>query len=174
MIEERELAGRAWGRHGVAASFRFAFRGLIFALRTQRNLRLHAGAAALAVAAGAILDVSRLELLFLGSAIAAVSIAELFNTSIEAAVDLATRSFHPLARIAKDAAAAAVLVASFYAVGIGLLVFGDKLFPLRLRPDPALALAGALPLSALLGAAAILSGRKRRKRRRVPGTNARG
>ena len=144
------MAGPAHGSHGLAASFRFAAAGLTWALRTQRNLRLHFAAAGLVLLAAAGLAVSRLEALALLVALVLVPVAELFNTAIEAAVDLATPRFHPLARAAKDVAAAAVLVTSIFAVGVGLLVFADKLWPLAPRPGAPGWMAAAAPFSLAL------------------------
>lgn len=149
------LAGRGWGRHGIGASFRFAFRGLAFALRTQRNLRIHFAAASVAILCCAALPVSALEMALVAVAVASVMITELFNTAIEAAVDLGTRKFHPLAGLAKDTAAAAVLVSSGFAVVVGGLVFYDKLFPLRLREGAWVVVAFSLPVSLLCAGAAL-------------------
>jgi len=142
--------GPGYGRHGLAASFRFAAAGLAFALRTQRNLRIHFAVAGVVLLAAAGLAVSRGEALALLVALVLVPLAELFNTAIEAAVDLATASFHPLARTAKDVAAAAVLLASIFAVGVGLLVFAGKLWPLAPRPGAPLWMALAAPFSLAL------------------------
>lgn len=147
-MNDRQNAGRGWGRHGLGASFRFAFRGLVFALRTQRNLRIHAIAAATALLACAAFPVSLIEMLLVATAISAVVITELFNTAIEAVVDLSTRSFHPLAGLAKDTAAAAVLVASTFAVLVGVVVFHDKFG--SLREDAAIAVVLALPVAIAL------------------------
>ena len=138
------------GRHGLLWSFRFALRGVGWGLRTQRNLRIHLAAAGAVLLASAAFPVSRLEGLFLLGAVVAVPAAELFNTALEAAIDLATDRIHPLARVAKDAAAAAVLLTSLYAVGVGLLVFTDDLFALRVRGQAPLALACALPFALAL------------------------
>ncbi len=141
------VAGPGHGRHGVARSFRFAAAGLAFALRTQRNLRIHFAAAGLVLVASAALPVSRMEGLLLLTAVVIVPLAELFNTAIEAAVDLATTRFHPLARTAKDVAAAAVLLGSVYAVCVGVLVFAGKLWPPQLRAHGAAWAAAAAPFA---------------------------
>jgi diacylglycerol kinase (ATP) len=108
-------------------SFNWAFEGVIHVLRTQRNMRIH-----FAVAAGVLIlafsyGVTKLELMALLIAISFVLIAEMVNTAIEATIDLATTSFDPLAKMAKDIAAGAVLIASVNAVVIGYLVFADRL-----------------------------------------------
>jgi diacylglycerol kinase (ATP) len=160
---EKTLAGPGHGRHGVGKSFRFAAEGLAFALRTQRNLRIHFAAAGAVLLASAALAVSSFEALLLLTAVVIVPLAELFNTAIEAAVDLATTRFHPLAKTAKDVAAAAVLLASVYAVAVGVLVFSDKAWPPDLRPDAATWAALAAPISFAL-AWPLLRGAARRQR----------
>jgi diacylglycerol kinase (ATP) len=111
----------------IIQSFNWAFEGVIHVLRTQRNMRIH-----FAVAAGVLIlafsyGVTKLELMALLIAISFVLIAEMVNTAIEGTIDLATTSFDPLAKMAKDIAAGAVLIASVNAVVIGYLVFADRL-----------------------------------------------
>lgn len=116
------------GRNGTSIldSFNYAFEGIIHVLRTQRNMRIHFAIAAGVLIAALALDVSRLELIALLLAIAFVLIAEMINSAVEAAVDVASTSFDPLAKLAKDIAAGSVLIASVIAVAIGYLVFsGD-------------------------------------------------
>lgn len=104
-------------------SFNYAIEGVVYALRTQRNMRLHAMAAAAVLIAGVVFGVSRFELLALVITITLVLVTELANTALEAAVDVATERFDPLAKTAKDVAAGAVLIASLNAVAVGYLVF---------------------------------------------------
>jgi diacylglycerol kinase (ATP) len=106
-------------------SFNYAFEGIIHVLRTQRNLRLHFLAAILVFAAAIALGVQRLQLIALVLAIAFVLFAEMINTAIEGVIDLSTTSFDPNAKLAKDIAAGAVLIASITALGVGYLVFDD-------------------------------------------------
>jgi cytidine deaminase len=117
----------------LLSSFGYAVEGIVYALKTQRNMRIHWGTALLVMISAFLLDVSKAEIILLFFAILLVIAAELFNTAIEAAVDLAVDRFHPLAKIAKDTAAAAVLLTALHAVVVGILVFSDKLVPLRLR-----------------------------------------
>jgi diacylglycerol kinase (ATP) len=104
-------------------SFNVAFDGVIHVLRTQRNMRLHFLVAAGVLVAALSFDVGRMELIALLLAIAFVLIAEMVNTAIEAAVDVASTSFDPMAKLAKDIAAGAVLIAAINAVAVGYLVF---------------------------------------------------
>ncbi len=110
----------------IVESFNYAFQGIIHVLRTQRNMRIHFGAAALVLVAAIVLGVDKLELIALLLAIAFVLIAEMINTAVEAAVDVATTSFDPMAKLAKDIAAGSVLIATGVAVAVGYLVFSGQ------------------------------------------------
>lgn len=107
-------------------SFNYAIAGIVYALRTQRNMRLHALAAAVVLAVALLLGIARWEMVALLFAITLVFIAELVNTAIESAVDVSTERYDPMARIAKDVAAGAVLVASLNAVAVGYLIFFNR------------------------------------------------
>lgn len=111
----------------VLQSFNFAFEGIIHVLRTQRNMRIHFMIAAGVLIAALIVGVSRLELVVLLMAISFVLIAEMINSALEAGIDVATTSFDPLAKLAKDIAAGAVLIATINAVAVGYLVFVDRI-----------------------------------------------
>lgn len=111
-------------------SFRFAGAGVVHVLRTQPNARVHLVVAVLACSVAAWLRLSPGAWAVLLLTIALVLSLEAVNTAIEAVVDLASPAAHPLARAAKDAAAAAVLVAAGLSVGVGLCLFVP---PLRLR-----------------------------------------
>jgi diacylglycerol kinase (ATP) len=110
----------------VLASFNVAAEGVIHALRTQRNLWIHFAVATAVLVAAVGFGVSRIELMVLLLAITFVLVAELVNTAIEAAVDVASTSFDPMAKLAKDIAAGAVLVAALNAVAVGYLVFSGE------------------------------------------------
>jgi len=109
-------------------SFSHAFSGLAYVFRTQKNAWIHALATVLATAAGFWLQISRAEWAVLALTITAVWTAECFNTAIEAVVDLASPQLHPLAKIAKDSAAASVLVTAIGSVMVGILLFGPPLW----------------------------------------------
>jgi diacylglycerol kinase len=106
----------------LTAAFGFAFDGFAAALRRQRNLRIHLGIAVLVVAAGLVVRLPLFGWAVVALAIGLVLAAELFNTALEAAVDLVSPEQHPLAKLAKDCAAAAVLVAALAAAAAGVLV----------------------------------------------------
>ena len=107
-------------------SFNYAFEGIIHVLRTQRNLRIHFLAAIFVIAGAVYSGVSRIELIALLLSIAFVLMAEMINSAIEGAIDVSTTSFDPNAKLAKDVAAGAVLIASITALAIGYLVFSGK------------------------------------------------
>ena len=107
----------------LVQSFNFAFEGVIHTLATQRNMRIHFLAAAAAMFACVFFGVTRGEFALVIFAASFVIAAEMLNTAIEAAIDVATTSFNPLAKVAKDVAAGAVLIATFNAVAVGYMVF---------------------------------------------------
>lgn len=121
------------GQQGVARSFNHAYRGLIYAVRTQRNMRIHVVIALLVLVASLLVGVSALELAALVIVIMLVFVTEMFNTALEFTVDLVTREYHPLAKLAKDVSAGAVLVTSVGAVLVGYLILADNLGPLSLK-----------------------------------------
>ena len=108
-------------------SFNNALEGVIHVLRTQRNMRIHFLVAVVVLVAAFASNVSRDELIALFLSIAFVLIAEMINTAIESAIDTATTSFDPHAKLAKDIAAGAVLIATVNAVAIGYIVFAHRL-----------------------------------------------
>ena len=117
----------------VASSFRYAFAGLRYLLWTQRNAKIHTALGLAAVALGLVLGIDRYEWLTLTLTIAIVLAAEGVNTAIEAAVDLASPSYHPLAKIAKDVGAGTVLLTAIAAVIVGMLLFLPHLLSFVLR-----------------------------------------
>jgi diacylglycerol kinase len=118
-------------RGRMAASFSFAFQGIVALLRTQANARIHLAAAIAVIAAGLFFGITRLEWCAIAAAIGLVWTAEGLNTAIECIVDLVSPDHHPLAGRAKDIAAGAVLIAALIAVIIGALVFIPHLIALR-------------------------------------------
>ena len=116
-----------------AHSFRYAFSGWWFVIRTQRNALIHTLVSVLVVLLALWLGISRQDWAVIILAIAMVWIAEFLNTALEAVVDLASRhEQHELARVGKDVGAAAVLIAAGCSVLIGLLILGPHLWE-RLR-----------------------------------------
>lgn len=114
--------------HSLFASFSYAATGIYFCLRTQRNMRIHVAAGFSAMGLGAWLAVPLVHLALVAVVSSLVVTMEMLNTAIENAVDLYTHRRHPLAKIAKDVAAAAVLVSAINAVLVGLMVLGPALY----------------------------------------------
>jgi diacylglycerol kinase len=110
------------------ASFRHAFAGWWYMLRTQRNAWIHATISTLVFLAGLWLGLNRMEWAIILLTIALVWMAEFVNTALEAVVDLASPDLHPLAKIGKDVGAAAVLIGSIAAMVVGLLILGPPLW----------------------------------------------
>jgi diacylglycerol kinase (ATP) len=113
----------ARGGTSLLDSFNWAFEGIIHVLRTQRNMRIHFLAAIVVLILAIVVGVQEFELLALLIAISFVLIAEMLNSAIEGAIDVATTSFDPMAKLAKDVAAGAVLIATVNAVAVGYIVF---------------------------------------------------
>jgi diacylglycerol kinase len=114
--------------HSRALSFRHAFAGWWYVIRTQRNAWIHT-VVSLAVALVALwIGLSRQEWAIIILTIAAVWTAEILNTALEAVVDLASPQHHPLAKVGKDVGAAAVLIAAAASVVVGLLILGPPLW----------------------------------------------
>lgn len=119
------------GAKNLIDSFNFAIDGILYSLRTQRNMRIHFIIGLIVMLFASVLHVSRLELVILLITIGLVISAELVNTAIEEVVNLVTQDFHPLARIAKNVAAGAVLVTSVLAACVGYIVFIDKILAME-------------------------------------------
>lgn len=104
-------------------SFSYAGQGVWHVVRTERNMRVHLIATVIVVTAGAVLRISAADWAAITLAVGLVLVAEIFNTVVESIVDLYSGEYHPLAKVAKDGAAGAVLVASIAAIGVAVAVF---------------------------------------------------
>lgn len=113
-------------------SFGYAGVGLVVALKEQQNLRIHFVAIVLVILAGLYLRLSTTEWSIIALTAGFVIVAELLNTAIEYAVDLASPNKHALAKKAKDVSAAAVLTSALVATVVAFSIFGDKIFNLLL------------------------------------------
>ena len=137
-------------------SFNHAFQGLVYAVRHQRNMRIHMAVALIVLVASIFLNVSRLELVIIFATIAFVLMAELLNSAVEALVDIVTEEHDPRAKAAKDLAAGAVLIAAINALVVAYLVLADRLANVSLellgviRRSPAHLTIVALALVALV------------------------
>lgn len=116
-------------KRSLIKSLNYAADGIIYVLRTQKNMKIHFATAAVVLILSLFLNLSRLEFVVLLFAIALVLATELINTAIEAAIDMVATTFDPMAMIVKDVAAGAVLLASLNAVVVGYLIFFDRLTP---------------------------------------------
>jgi diacylglycerol kinase len=111
-----------------ARSFRYAFAGWWYVLRTQHNAWIHALLSTAVIILGLWLQITRYDWAILILAMMAVWMAEFMNTALEAVVDMTMPEPHPLAKVAKDVAAAAVMVGAIGSVLIGLLILGPPLW----------------------------------------------
>ena len=109
-------------------SFQYAFEGWWYVIRTQRNAWIHAIVSVVVMGLALWLRVSRYDWAILILTMMAVWMGEFLNTALEAIVDMSMPDPHPLAKIAKDVAAAAVLVGAIGAILIGLLILGPPLW----------------------------------------------
>jgi diacylglycerol kinase (ATP) len=116
----------------LLASFGYAFGGIGYLVRTQRNAKIHCAITALVIVLGLGLGIERVEWVALVITIALVLAAEGVNTAVEATVDLASPGYHPLAKVAKDVAAGTVLLTAIAAVAVGALIFLPRLWPIAL------------------------------------------
>ena len=108
-------------------SFNFAIEGLISALKNEKHMKVHILAAIIIVILAIVINASKVEILIISLSVSFVIITELVNTAVEAIIDLVSPERHPLAKLAKDVAAGAVLVAAINALCVGYLLFYDKL-----------------------------------------------
>lgn len=120
--------GERGGWKGWLKGFVYAFSGIKSAIRMERNLKVHLAAAILVIALAFVFHVSYFEKLILLILIGIVISLELINTSIEHTVNLATDEHRPLAKLAKDTAAGAVLFFSITAAVIGVMIFWHNIW----------------------------------------------
>lgn len=115
------------GKKRLINSFKYAFDGLKYAFLYEQNLTVHILATIIVIIMGFIFKISVFEWLVLFLIIGLVIATELINTSIEATIDLITDEINPLAKVAKDTAASAVLVFGLTALIVGALIFLPKI-----------------------------------------------
>jgi len=113
-------------------SFNYAFEGILYALRKEKNIRIHVCLAFLILFASLFFPLTRVELILLFLAITLVIMAEMFNTAVETVVDAFVDYYHPLAKVAKDVAAGAVLITALNSLIVGYLLFSQETSPLAL------------------------------------------
>lgn len=109
-------------------SFSCAVRGVLYTVRTQRNTWIEITAALVVLAAGLWLRIEALEWAVLGLTVFTILALEAVNSALEALVDLVSPDYHELARVAKDAAAGAVLLAVIGSLVVAGAIFGPRLW----------------------------------------------
>ncbi|QUH21043.1 diacylglycerol kinase [Alkaliphilus sp. B6464] len=114
-------------------SLNYAFEGIIYALKTQRNMKIHFIVAILVLVASLFFDLTRIEILILFLTISMVIVAEMINTSIESTIDLITDKYHIFAKIAKNVAAGAVLIAAINSIIVAYLLFFHRINPYTIQ-----------------------------------------
>ncbi|MHC5746091.1 MAG: diacylglycerol kinase [Nostoc sp.] len=125
---EREFSWKV--ASNLFVSFKYAWAGISYSFQTQRNFRIHVSVCAMAIALSVFLHLQAVEIAVIGITSGLVLALELLNTAIESVVDLTVKqTYHELAKIAKDCAAGAVLVAAF----VAMLVAGTLLLPPLVR-----------------------------------------
>jgi diacylglycerol kinase (ATP) len=110
-------------------SFNYAIEGIIYSIRTQRNMKIHMFTTILVLTATFFYDLSKIELLIITITITLVIVAEMINTAVECAIDATTNFYHPLAKIAKNVAAGAVLVTAINSVLVAYVIFWGRVTP---------------------------------------------
>ncbi len=115
------------GIRRLIKSFKYAASGLVYAFRYEQNIIVHSLATIVVILMGIFFRISYIEWLIIFLIVGLVIATELINTSIEATIDLITLEKHPLAKVAKDTAAAAVMVFALVAIAIGLIIFVPKI-----------------------------------------------
>lgn len=109
------------------SSLGWAVQGIVYALKNERHMQFHLAATLMVLLVGWVLTLTPTQWLMVAFAITLVWVTELLNTAIETVVDLYTSHYHPLAKIAKDVAAGAVLVAAINALVVAMVIFLPKL-----------------------------------------------
>lgn len=112
---------------GVLHSFSFALQGIVHTFLNERNMRIHVVISIAVVIIGLMVELTRIEWLFILFAIGGVITLELLNTALERIVDLVTEDYHPLAKQAKDISAGAVFVYALLSVIVGTIIFLPKI-----------------------------------------------
>lgn len=111
----------------IYKSFGYAFEGIFTCIKKERNMKIHCCAAVLVVVCGLLLGINATEWCICLILFGLVMALELVNTAVEAVVDLVTEERKPLAKIAKDTAAGAVLIAAIMAAIVGCILFLPKI-----------------------------------------------
>lgn len=122
------VTGDGLKKESMFNSFYYAFSGIILGFKQERNMQVHLFVMLFVIIFGFLLKISLTEWMICIILFGLVIALEYVNTSIESAVDLTTSEYHEKAKIAKDTAAAAVLIASLVSIVVGLIIFIPKIF----------------------------------------------
>ena len=128
MVSRDKLKEKGFKR--LIKSFKYAVDGLVYAFKFEQNIVVHCLATVAVIIFGIFLKLSYIEWIVVFLIIGLVIATELINTSIEATIDLITDKKHPLAKVAKDTSAAAVMVFALIAVILGFMIFIPKIIAL--------------------------------------------
>ena len=153
--------------YDLRKSFVHALRGIAVCIRYERNMRIHIAATVYVIFTALFFyDLTRAELILLILTCVSVMSLEIINTAIEVLTDKASPEYSALAKVAKDTAAGAVLLASFMAVVIGVILFWDieKFKEIAAFFGQSLSMSVVLILSVILSGIFIFTGKERRKR----------
>lgn len=121
---------RKWQTENFVKSFKYAISGIVYGMKTQRNIIIQLCFAVLAIFFGAFLKISKIEWIVIIFTIMFVIFAEMINTAVETVIDLITEEYNKKAKIAKDVAAGAVLISAINAICMGLIIYLDKILAL--------------------------------------------
>lgn len=121
-------------RQGIIKAFNAAIEGIIYTFKYERNMKIHYCVAAVVLIGSLFFDLTKVETLILLFSISLVIITEMFNTAIENTIDLVTDEYHPLAKIAKDVAAGAVVIAALNSVVVGYMLFYNQITDISKSP----------------------------------------
>ena len=113
---------------GLVDSFKYAMNGIMYSIISQRNMKIHLLVATFVGVMAWNIPLTKEEGLILLFTVVLVLVAEMFNTAVEAIVDLLSPKFHPLAKIAKDVAAGAVLITVLASLVVGYVLFFFRFF----------------------------------------------
>lgn len=108
-------------------SWKNGFKGIWYCIKTQTNIKIQLVIAVIVITCGIVFKVNVIDWIFLTFATLLVIITEIMNTAVEEAVNLCTQEFHPIAKIAKDVAAGAVVLSAINAVIVAFLIFLNKI-----------------------------------------------
>ena len=159
-------------KRDLVGPFRVALGGLVYTFRTQRHMRFHLYVVLIVVMLGILVNLQLREMLVLLFTISLVLVAEMFNSAIEATVDLVSPNYNPMAKFAKDIAAGAVLITTIIALAVGgLLILGDNRWEqlkINLTSDaPGLPFVGRMVLGGIVVFTVVVIGKGLGQRGRV-------